>query len=123
MFFLVLLPSLLLLIYRTGWHSDDEKALIAGHQIASVSFSPNGGERDLLFKHKESKNRYSIRLAHGSMYVMRGETQKRYKHKIPRRANVTAPRINLTWRQIAPVAMAALKEVPLVMTVEEVVQQ
>lgn len=86
-----------------GWHSDDEKALIPGHMIASVSFSPDGGERDLLFKHKVTKERSSILLEHGSMYVMQGETQKHYKHKIPRRAHVTQPRINLTFRQIAPV--------------------
>jgi alkylated DNA repair dioxygenase AlkB/predicted NAD-dependent protein-ADP-ribosyltransferase YbiA (DUF1768 family) len=93
-------------LYRNGQdcigaHSDDEKALIPGHMIASVSFSPNGGDRDLVFEHKTSKERLSVRLAHGSLYVMQGETQKHYKHMIPRRANVTAPRINLTWRQIA----------------------
>jgi alkylated DNA repair dioxygenase AlkB len=82
------------------WHSDDEKALIKGHEIASVTFSPKGGERDLFFKNKVSKKRSEKRLAHGSMYVMRGATQKHYKHKIPRRPKVTRPRINLTFRQI-----------------------
>ena len=82
-----------------GWHSDDEKALIPGHKIASVSLSP-GAERDLLFKDKTTGERRSVQLAHGSLYVMEGATQKRYKHSVPRRPKVTKPRINLTFRQI-----------------------
>jgi alkylated DNA repair dioxygenase AlkB len=83
-----------------GWHADDQKALIKGHQIASVTFSPKGGERDIFFKHKVTKKRTVTRLAHGSMYVMKGTTQDHYKHKIPRRPKVIMPRINLTFRQI-----------------------
>jgi alkylated DNA repair dioxygenase AlkB len=89
-----------------GKHSDDEKALIPGHMIAAVSLSPSGGERDIVFTNKATKQRTSTRLAHGSLYVMQGATQQRYKHAIPRRAHVTQPRINLTFRQIRPVAAA-----------------
>ncbi len=82
-----------------GKHSDDEKALVKGHMIASVSL---GTERDLVFTHKTSKQRITVALGNGSLYVMQGKTQKFYKHAIPRRPRVTEPRINLTFRQIKP---------------------
>ncbi|MFY0531470.1 alpha-ketoglutarate-dependent dioxygenase AlkB [Nannocystis pusilla] len=39
-----------------------------------------------------------ITLTHGSLLVMRGRTQQTWQHTVPRRANVIAPRINLTLR-------------------------
>ena len=92
-------------LYRDGqdgiqWHSDDEKALIPDHQIAAVSLNAKDGERDLVFKNKETGEKRSILLGHGSLYVMKGATQKRYKHAVPRRSKVKTARINLTFRQI-----------------------
>lgn len=78
-----------------GWHSDDEKTL--GHHpvIASVSF---GAERVFKLKHRESKDVVSILLENGSLLVMKGETQHRWVHAMPKTKKITTPRINLTFR-------------------------
>ena len=39
-------------------------------------------------------------LAHGSLLLMRGDTQSNYRHALPRTARAVADRINLTFRQI-----------------------
>jgi len=92
--------SCLLNLYHNGdegmaYHSDDEKALAEHSPIASVSF---GAERNFLFKHKESKQTVSMLLAHGSLLVMKGETQKNWLHRLPPTKKATTPRINLTFR-------------------------
>ncbi|QPH41070.1 alpha-ketoglutarate-dependent dioxygenase AlkB family protein [Pedobacter endophyticus] len=92
--------SCLLNLYHNGdegmaYHSDDEKALAEHSAIASVSF---GAERNFLFKHKETKQTVSMRLAHGSLLVMKGETQKNWLHRLPPTKKATTPRINLTFR-------------------------
>ena len=97
--------SVLLNLYRNGsdtvgWHADDEPELGVDPVIASISL---GAERDLLFKHNDPNvraDRVRIALAHGSLLVMSGQTQRCWKHSLPRRARVTLPRINLTFRNI-----------------------
>jgi alkylated DNA repair dioxygenase AlkB len=44
----------------------------------------------------------SIELAHGSLLVMRGATQRLYQHDLPKTAGVTEARVNLTFREIRP---------------------
>lgn len=93
--------SVLLNLYRSAqdsvsWHSDDEPEL--GAVIASVSF---GAVRRFDFKHADdSKQRLSIDLPHGSLLIMRGETQQYWLHRIPKAKTEHAPRINLTFRTI-----------------------
>lgn len=94
--------SCLLNLYHDGsegmaWHSDGEKDLRQGAAIASVSF---GAERRFLFKHKQSKEKVAIVLAHGSLLIMQGETQQHWQHRLPPTVKVTEPRINLTFRTI-----------------------
>ncbi len=36
----------------------------------------------------------------GSLLVMRGETQLRFKHEVPKSRADVGPRINLTFRQV-----------------------
>jgi alkylated DNA repair dioxygenase AlkB len=79
-----------------GWHSDDEKTLGRNPVIASVSF---GAARIFKLKHRESKEVVSLTLEHGSLLVMRGETQHRWVHTMPKSKKVTTPRVNLTFRQ------------------------
>jgi alkylated DNA repair dioxygenase AlkB len=92
----------LLNLYRDGrdhigMHSDDTRRL-AHTTIASISL---GAARDFVLQHKrEKKTRYSVSLAHGSLLVMSGDTQSRYKHGVPARAKVTTPRINITFRSV-----------------------
>ncbi|MCD6019475.1 MAG: alpha-ketoglutarate-dependent dioxygenase AlkB [Bacteroidetes bacterium] len=94
--------SCLLNLYHDGnegmaWHSDGEKMLQKNGSIASLSF---GAERKFSFKHKESKATVSLVLEHGSLLVMKDETQTHWMHRLPPTTQVKRPRINLTFRTI-----------------------
>ena len=97
--------SVLLNLYRKGsdsvsWHSDNEPELGANPIIASVSL---GQKRKFQLKHKCNKAlKQSIVLTHGSLLIMRGETQKNWLHRLPKSSCAMAPRINLTFRLINP---------------------
>ena len=78
-----------------GWHSDDEKTLGRNPVIASVSF---GAERTFKLKHRATKEVASLLLEHGSLLVMKGETQHHWIHAMPKTKKINAPRINLTFR-------------------------
>lgn len=80
-----------------GWHSDDEKQLKKDGTIASLSF---GAERKFAFKHKENKEVISLKLEHGSLLVMKGETQTQWLHRLPPTKLISQMRINLTFRTI-----------------------
>ncbi len=80
-----------------GWHSDDEKELEKDGAIASLSF---GAERKFVFKHRESKEKIEVKLAHGSLLVMKGTTQTHWLHALPKSKKVTEARINLTFRKL-----------------------
>ncbi len=80
-----------------GWHADNEKELGPEPIIASVSF---GAERPFAFKHRITKQRVDIRLAHGSILIMKGECQQTWLHSLPKTVKVSQPRINLTFRNI-----------------------
>lgn len=82
-----------------GWHSDDEKELSTNAAIASLSF---GAERRFDFRHKQSREKVSVFLEHGSLLIMAGTTQTHWQHQIPKTKKVTTPRVNLTFRRIAP---------------------
>lgn len=79
-----------------GLHADAEPEM--GPVIASVSL---GAERLLRMKRKDGILVFSERLPHGSLLIMAGETQRRFKHEVPKEPSVTNPRINLTFRRIA----------------------
>jgi len=94
--------SCLLNLYHDGeegmaWHRDDEKELAPGGAIASLSF---GAERRFLFRHRESRQVVEVLLAPGSLLVMKGATQDRWLHSLPKMKRVTRPRINLTFRSM-----------------------
>jgi len=94
--------SCLLNLYHTGeegmaWHSDGEKDLKKNGAIASVSF---GAERKFSFKHKTSKETVSVFLEHGSLLVMKDETQTNWLHRLPPTTKTSKPRVNLTFRTI-----------------------
>lgn len=94
--------SCLLNLYHDGeegmaWHSDGEKDLKENGAIGSVSF---GAERKFAFKNKENKQKVEMVLEHGSLLVMKGETQKNWLHRLPPTKKITNPRINLTFRTI-----------------------
>ncbi|TDH28117.1 alpha-ketoglutarate-dependent dioxygenase AlkB [Segetibacter sp. 3557_3] len=78
-----------------GWHSDDESSLKKNGAIASLSF---GAERKFSFKHKQTKASLSIMLEHGSLLIMKRDTQANWMHSLPKSIKVTNPRVNLTFR-------------------------
>ncbi|WP_017174443.1 alpha-ketoglutarate-dependent dioxygenase AlkB family protein [Xanthomonas phaseoli] len=82
-----------------GWHSDDEPELGGQPLIASVSL---GATRRFAFKHRDDAAlKQTLELGHGDLLVMSGDTQRYYKHALPRTARPVGERINLTFRQIA----------------------
>lgn len=96
--------SVLLNYYRDnrdsmGFHSDDEPELGEKPVIASVSL---GEERTLVLKHKVNKlaKPVRLRLASGSLLLMKGETQRCWKHGIAKETRRCGARVNLTFRHI-----------------------
>lgn len=95
--------SVLLNLYRdgsdsNGWHSDNEKELGNLPFIASLSL---GAKRMFQLKHiTDASQRFKIELANGSLLLMGGETQKNYKHQLPKTKRPLTQRINLTFRTI-----------------------
>jgi alkylated DNA repair dioxygenase AlkB len=96
--------SVLLNYYRdhqdsVGFHSDDEPELGERPVIASLSL---GEERIFVLKHKTLKyvEPVRLRLASGSLLLMKGDTQRCWRHGVPKDSRPCGPRINLTFRQI-----------------------
>lgn len=94
--------SCLLNLYHDGsegmaYHSDGEKDLKKNGAIASLTF---GAERKFSFKHKTTKEKVELNLEHGSLLVMKGETQTYWLHRLPPTKKVLHPRVNLTFRTI-----------------------
>lgn len=80
-----------------GWHSDDEPELGERPIIASLSL---GAPRDFHLRHKFDQSlKHRLSLEHGSLLMMRGSTQSRWQHHVPKRAKADG-RINLTFRTI-----------------------
>lgn len=96
-----------------GWHADDEPELGEAPTIASISL---GATRDFVLRHRtETERVQTISLAHGSLLVMQGDTQKHWRHCVPRRKRVHAPRINLTFRHVTPSTVPDLRGKPSVL--------
>ncbi|AZB21626.1 alpha-ketoglutarate-dependent dioxygenase AlkB [Kaistella haifensis] len=94
--------SCLLNLYHNGeegmaYHSDGEKDLKKNGAIASLSF---GAERRFSFKHKFTKEKVDLLLEHGSLLVMKDQTQSFWLHRLPPTKKIHTPRINLTFRTI-----------------------
>jgi alkylated DNA repair dioxygenase AlkB len=95
--------SVLANLYRDGkdgmgWHCDDEPELGPAPIIASLSL---GATRRFCLKHKRAGSKsFALELPHGSLLVMRGDTQKNYRHALPKTAKPVRERINLTFRRI-----------------------
>ncbi len=101
--------SVLANLYRDGrdamgWHSDDEPELGTQPIIASLSL---GATRRFRFRRKLPRgvragagDTLELALSHGSLLLMAGDTQRVYRHDLPRAAAVTESRINLTFRFI-----------------------
>ncbi|WP_414439534.1 alpha-ketoglutarate-dependent dioxygenase AlkB family protein [Burkholderia sp. 22PA0106] len=96
--------SVLLNRYRSGadgmgWHSDNEPELGEAPVIASVSL---GVARMFDLRHRETGVVRAYRLAHGSLLVMHGATQRDWTHRLAKAPAVQGERINLTFRFVTP---------------------
>ncbi len=96
--------SVLLNCYRDGrdsmgQHADDEPELGPAPTIASLSL---GATRTLTFRHRLRRDLPTVKLdLHcGDLLVMRGDTQRNWKHGITRTRRPVGTRINLTFRRI-----------------------
>lgn len=78
-----------------GLHADAEPEM--GPVIASLSL---GAERLFRLKRRDGSIAFSEPLPGGSLLIMAGETQKNFRHEVPKQPAVTQPRINLTFRRI-----------------------
>ena len=94
--------SVLANLYRDGsdamgYHADNEKQLGANPIIASLSL---GDQRLFALRHKKSKQKIDIILAHGDLLVMAGAMQHHWLHSLPKTKKLKTTRINLTFRNI-----------------------
>lgn len=97
------LNSVLANLYRDGrdsmgWHSDAEAELGPRPVIASLSL---GAVRRFVLKSRvDPALKRALELPHGSLLLMRSDTQRNYRHALPRTAKPVGARINLTFRRI-----------------------
>ena len=94
--------SVLLNLYRDGsdsmgWHSDDERELGERPVIASLSL---GATRRFRLRHRRRKELepVAIDLESGSLLIMEGDTQRFWKHQVPKTRRAARARVNLTFR-------------------------
>ena len=80
-----------------GWHADDEPDLGSRPLIASISL---GESRRFRVRHNSRKVTESIDLVHGSLLIMRGQSQSHFKHCLAKTKRLVNSRINLTFRTI-----------------------
>ncbi len=82
-----------------GFHSDDEPELGPAPVIASVTF---GAPRTFVLKHRYRKDLANVKLLlpSGSVLLMKGDTQRYWKHGLPKQTKPCGPRINLTFRRV-----------------------
>ena len=85
-----------------GWHSDDEKALGPRPFLASLSL---GATRRFLLRERdgasgERRNSIVLDLEPGSLLLMKGGSQQKFQHALPRTRRRVGLRINLTYRLI-----------------------
>ena len=82
-----------------GWHADNEPELGVAPVIASLSL---GATRRFDLQHRTQGHQLQLQLENGSLLVMAGKCQQHWQHRLPKQSRVAAPRLNLTFRYIAP---------------------
>lgn len=95
--------SVLLNYYRDGqdsvaWHSDNETVMGSHPVIASLSL---GQVRPFDIRKKaDHSEKYTIKLEHGSLLLMKGDLQAKWDHRIAKSSKTMGARVNLTFRKI-----------------------
>lgn len=80
-----------------GWHADKEKELGTNPTIASLSL---GAARRFILRHNKTRERVELTLTSGSLLLMAGRLQHHWRHCVPKAPEVSAARINLSFRLI-----------------------
>ena len=80
---------------RLGWHADDERDLGPAPVIASLSL---GATRMFRVRPRRGGASVGCALAHGSLLLMWGASQRDYKHSVPGTAKPVGERLNLSFR-------------------------
>lgn len=85
-----------------GWHSDDEPSLTSSTAETVIASLSLGATRKFRFKHKKQHEVVDLLLHSGQLIVMKGQTQRYWKHAIAKSTKILEPRINLTFRYFFP---------------------
>jgi alkylated DNA repair dioxygenase AlkB len=72
-----------------GYHRDNEKGLDEEAPIASLSI---GASRDFYLRNIKTREIVKLKLNHGTLVTMEGNTNKDWEHSIPRRASKATKR-------------------------------
>ncbi len=78
-----------------GWHADDSPEVDPERPIAIISL---GAEREIWFKENNSTDVKTLKLANGSLCVMKPGMQSTHIHRIPKANYDAGPRISVTLR-------------------------
>lgn len=96
--------SVLANLYRDGndsmgFHSDDEPELGEHPIIAAISL---GAERRFVLRHRRRKHEPPLVVtpAHGSLLLMSGDTQRHWRHGVPKTRRPVGVRLSLTFRWV-----------------------
>ena len=85
-----------------GPHRDDEKQLLKGAPIVTISFGETRKFR--LRRWKTTENFIDIIVAHGSVLVLPYITNLAFTHQVPKSTLQTGRRISVTIRAFKPTA-------------------
>jgi len=78
-----------------GWHADDEADLGSHPVLGAVSV---GAQRIFRLRDRDGGSSVAQVLEHGSLLLMWGDSQHRYKHCIPRTRKPVGERLSFTFR-------------------------
>lgn len=87
---------------KIGFHRDDEAEEEGKNVIASISLGATRRFQMKPFGQSRAKDKDHLQeyqLTHGSLIVMRGDTQIGWTHGVPAEQKPLGPRINLTFRK------------------------
>ena len=79
-----------------GWHADDETDLGEAPVLAAVSV---GAERVFRIRPRRGGASVGRTLGHGSLLLMWGDSQRDYKHCLPRTRKPVGERLSFTFRR------------------------
>ena len=82
-----------------GWHADNEPEM--GPTIASLTL---GATRRFRIRHNSTREIQEFALGHGGLLIMSGTMQQYWQHEIPKTRVAVGERINLTFREVLPLA-------------------